>query len=248
MKWFRRTNAQTHQPVDESLGLGVPPGGEHYRAYVGPPEDYDLMSAMTFGLLTSLGLRQHHKVLDIGCGSLRIGRLLIPYLNTGNYSGVEPNRWLVQDGIKREIGPDQIAIKKPTIRIADNLDNVPADAKYDFAFAQSIFSHCGVDLIQKWLDEISLHLADNGAFAATFLVADEDFQGDGWIYPGCVRYRPETMVSLAVAAGLQMVMLDWKHPRQSWALFYKPGFDASWIRGGHVSWNTMFDEKVTIIP
>ena len=65
----------------EDLGLGLRPGDPQYRAYVGPPEDYDLIAAMVFNLLTTLGLRQHHSVLDIGCGSLRIGRLLIPYLN-----------------------------------------------------------------------------------------------------------------------------------------------------------------------
>jgi len=44
----------------ESLGVGLKPGDAHYRAYVGPPEDYDLIAAMTFNLLTTLGLRQHH--------------------------------------------------------------------------------------------------------------------------------------------------------------------------------------------
>ena len=77
-------------PDQENLGLGLKPGDPQYRAYVGPPEDYDLIAAMTFNLLTTLGLRQHHSLLDIGCGSLRIGRLLIPYLNRGKYFGVEP--------------------------------------------------------------------------------------------------------------------------------------------------------------
>jgi hypothetical protein len=67
------------------LGVGLNPGDPHYRAFVGPPEDYDLVAAMCFGLLTSLGLRGRHRVLDVGCGSLRLGRLLIPYLNADNY-------------------------------------------------------------------------------------------------------------------------------------------------------------------
>ena len=60
-------------PDREDLGLGLKPGDLQYRAYVGPPEDYDLIAAMTFNLLTTLGLRQHHSLLDVGCGSLRIG-------------------------------------------------------------------------------------------------------------------------------------------------------------------------------
>lgn len=56
------------------------PGSENRRAYIGPPTQFDFMGATQFNLLTRLGLREDHTVLDIGCGSLRAGRLLIPYL------------------------------------------------------------------------------------------------------------------------------------------------------------------------
>jgi len=56
-----------------SLGLDLETGSKHYRAFVGPPDKYDLVSAMQFNLLTSLGLRECHHLLDIGCGSLRAG-------------------------------------------------------------------------------------------------------------------------------------------------------------------------------
>ena len=105
---------ETSSADQEHLGLGLKPGDPHYRAYVGPPEDYDLIAAMTFNLLTTLGLRQHHSLLDIGCGSLRIARLLIPYLNRGKYFGVEPNQWLVEEGIRREVGESLVEIKHPT--------------------------------------------------------------------------------------------------------------------------------------
>lgn len=51
-----------------------------YRGYVGPEAQYDLMGATQFRLLCTLGLREHHTLLDFGCGSLRAGRLFIPYL------------------------------------------------------------------------------------------------------------------------------------------------------------------------
>src|SRR5215475_7542377 len=168
----------------ESLGVGLKPGDAHYRAYVGPPEDYDLIAAMTFNLLTTLGLRQHHSLLDIGCGSLRIGRLLIPYLNPGKYFGVEPNEWLVDEGIRRELGETLVQIKRPTFFFSDSPDTI-AQSKipFDFALAQSIFSHSGLDLIKGWLSPISRSLARDGALVATFLIGDEDFAEKGWIYP-----------------------------------------------------------------
>ena len=113
-------------PLDdqESLGVGLKPGDAHYRAYVGPPEDYDLIAAMAFNLLTTLGLRQHHSLLDVGCGSLRIGRLLIPYLNRGKYFGIEPNEWLVREGIKRELGETLLQIKCPTFFFSDSPETI----------------------------------------------------------------------------------------------------------------------------
>src|SRR5438045_9579914 len=102
------------ETIGESLGAGLKPGDAHYRAYVGPPEDYDLIAAVTFNLLTTLGLRQHNSVLDIGCGSLRIGRLLISYLNRGKYFGVEPYECLVVVGIKWELVGPLLEIKRAT--------------------------------------------------------------------------------------------------------------------------------------
>jgi SAM-dependent methyltransferase len=224
-----------------SLGLGLRPGAAHYRAYVGPPEDYDLVAAMTFNLLTTLGLRQHHVLVDIGCGSLRIGRLLIPYLNTGNYVGIEPNPWLIDEGISRETGRDQIQIKHPRFYNASSPASLPPNETFDFALAQSIFSHCGPDLIQGWLQGISLHLKETGVLVATFLIGNDDCEKEGWFYPACVHYRVETMVTFASSAELKFVLLDWKHPRQSWALFAKPKFDTTWFQNGSLTWNSWLE-------
>src|SRR5438874_13222777 len=108
----------------EDLGLGLKPGDPHYRAYVGPPEDYDLIAAMAFNLLTTLGLRQRHSLLDIGCGALRIGRLLIPYLNRAKYFGVEPNEWLAEQRIRRELGHTSVQTKQPTFCVSDSPDTI----------------------------------------------------------------------------------------------------------------------------
>jgi SAM-dependent methyltransferase len=222
----------------EDLGLGLKPGDPQYRAYVGPPEDYDLVAAMAFNLLTTLGLRQHDSLLDIGCGSLRIGRLLIPYLNRGKYFGVEPNEWLVEEGIRRELGDTLVQIKQPRFFFSDSPDTISqAKIAFDFVLAQSIFSHCGLDLIKSWLSAISRSLAANGALVATFLIGDEDSAQTGWIYPECVNYRPETLERAAKDVNLRFEILDWKHPRQTWALFAAAGFNSTWFKDRPLSWN-----------
>jgi SAM-dependent methyltransferase len=226
----------------ESLGLQLKPGDSHYRAYVGPPEDYDLIAAMTFNLLTTLGLRQHHSLLDVGCGSLRIGRLLIPYLNRGKYFGIEPNEWLVEEGIKREIGEALLQIKRPTFFFSDSPAALSqAKISFDFALAQSIFSHCGLDLINRWLSGLSRSLAPGGALLATFLPNEGDSPRTGWVYPECVSFRPATLQRVAAEANLRFEILDWKHPRQTWALFAAPKFDSGWFKNKPLTWNTRLE-------
>jgi SAM-dependent methyltransferase len=226
-------------PDREDLGLGLKPGDPQYRAYVGPPEDYDLVAAMTFNLLTTLGLRQHHSLLDVGCGSLRIGRLLIPYLNRGKYFGVEPNEWLVDEGIRRELGETLVQIKRPTFFFSGSPDTISqVGISFDFALAQSIFSHCGLDLIGEWLSAISHSLAQDGVLVATFLIGEQDSAQNGWIYPECVKYRPATLERAAKDVNLRFEILDWKHPRQTWAFFAAAGFDSTWFKDRPLTWNT----------
>lgn len=222
----------------ESLGLEFKPGGNHYRAYVGPTADDDLISAMVFNLLTCMGLRQHHRVMDIGCGSLRGGRLLIPYLNKRCYFGIEPNQWLVDDGVTNEVGNDLLRIKEPQFSFKNSMADFKESLELDFAVAQSIFSHCGRDLIEQWVSEVSFHLKSDGLLVATFLIDNNDYEGDGWIYPGCVKYRPESIEEIAHRHGIAFTLLGWFHPRQQWAVFSKPEFDRSASAHGQIFWNT----------
>ena len=87
----------------DKLGIDKPVGSHHYRAFVGSSWLYDLVAATQFNLLTALGLREYHYLLDIGCGSLRGGRLFIPYLLPNRYFGIEPESWLIEESIANEM-------------------------------------------------------------------------------------------------------------------------------------------------
>jgi len=193
-------------------------GDDHYMAYVGPPTQYDFMGATQFRLLCSLGLRSNHHILDVGCGSLRAGRLLISYLDEGRYFGIEPNDWLIKEAIRNQVGEDLINIKKP--QFDDNSD-FSADIfsqDFDFIIAQSIFSHTGSDLIRIALRNFRKSLKSDGLIAATFIEGPRDFDGNGWVYPACVGYRRSSIKRIAREVGLFVTRIPWYHPRQAWYL------------------------------
>lgn len=200
------------------------PGDEHYTAYVGPPAEYDFMGATQFRLLCALGLRDRHRLLDYGCGSLRAGRLFLPYLAPGGYTGFEPNRWLVEDAIEREIGRDMIRIKQPQLVHRANFSCSELGTRFDYVLAQSIFSHCGRDRVATILAEFRDCLTDTGLAAVTFVPAapgEPDCAESGWIYPRSVVYSAEAIAALVAGAGLHGRRIPWWHPRQCWWVLSK---------------------------
>jgi len=215
-----RASSRDQRDLPREAAEVLPPGAGHYLAFVGPPGQYDAMGATQFRLLTTLGLREHHQLLDFGCGSLRAGRLLIPYLLPGHYHGIEPNTWLIEDAIAREIGQDQIGLKRPVFRANADFNSDGFGVRFDFILAQSVFSHAGRNLIETALAGFRRNLAEGGLVLATFVDARRsgvpENAGDGWVYPEVVAYREETIGRLIQEAGFVGMLLPWYHPRQSW--------------------------------
>jgi SAM-dependent methyltransferase len=195
-------------------------GSRDYRAYIGPTSRYDFMGASQFRLATTLGLRSGHKLLDFGCGSLRAGKLFIPYLETGNYFAVEPNRWLVEEGIANELSAGLVDLKCPSFSHNDDFC-VPFTQLFDFAIAQSIFSHTDKATTVRGLKNIAEALTDSGILLATF-IEDEDYSGpESWVYPGITTFTKATIKSMTSAAGLHSCRVPWFHPAQTWYLLSK---------------------------
>jgi cyclopropane fatty-acyl-phospholipid synthase-like methyltransferase len=209
--------------LSDSEANNLGPGAKHYRAYVGPPDEYDLMGATQFRLLTTLGLRGHHRLLDFGCGSLRAGRLFIAYLDRSKYHGLEPSTWLIEDAIANQIGRDVIAIKAPQFFNVDDFRADRCGTNFDFILAQSIFSHTGPDLLLRSLTGFKASLAPAGLALATIVrphqAAGAAAATNGWHYPQCVTYAPDALASIAAQAGLAVRRLPWFHPRQTWYAF-----------------------------
>lgn len=195
----------------------------NYRSAVGPERAYDILGGLQFTLLYLLGLRDYHKLCDVGCGSLRAGRLFIPYLRPGNYYGVEPYQQLVELGIEEELGKSIVSVKAPHFLHDDDFNLNTFGVTFDYILAQSIFSHAACHQIEKCLSEVAKALAWDGTLVATYwptCPGELDYAGDEWVGNGkTAHYCKETMQEMVKDAGLTMRPLKFPHPwGQKWLL------------------------------
>ncbi len=197
---------------EERRGLHLKAGDRHYRTWVGHPETYDVSSATQFSLITNLGLRDNHDYLDIGCGSLRGGRLFIVYLLPRRYHGIEPNHWALEEGIENELGDELIRLKQPSFDYNSEFDLSVFDKKFDFILAQSIFSHASENMVRTCLREAKEVMKSTSIFVASFVRNNSDKRiHQGWVYPDCCHYSIETMKRMIEDSGLNCELIDWFH-------------------------------------
>ncbi len=201
---------QDHRSATIEEARKLEAGTRHYRAYVGSPKAYDVTAATQFALMVALGLRENHTLLDIGCGSLCGGRLFIPYLLPGCYYGIEPQAWLVEDGIHFEVGEELRRLKRPTFRYVDDFSLTAFKVRFDFMLAQSVLTHVSQTQLDRCLSEAKLALKPEGLFAASFFSNGQDtYNGDDWTYPGFASYPVKFVIEKARQHGLTGYPLIW---------------------------------------
>ncbi|WP_316168703.1 MULTISPECIES: class I SAM-dependent methyltransferase [unclassified Bradyrhizobium] len=217
-------------------------GAKHYRAWVGPPKEYDVMGAQQFNMLTHAGLLEKHTLLDVGCGSLRGGRYSIMYLRPGNYYGIEPTEWVLADG-KRSLGDEFLSLKKPNFSSDGNFTLTTFGRTFDFVLVHSVFAHAARNQITRCLEQAKEVMHKDSLMLATFCVGATDHVGDEWVYPKPTRYTKPFITKLVQDSGLYCTHVDYPHPyEQQWFFVTRedrPIDVGRIVRGENFSWETV---------
>jgi SAM-dependent methyltransferase len=157
--------------------------------------------------LVDRGLSPDDRLLDVGCGSLRGGEHFMRYLDAGNYHGMDISREAIDAG--RERVPELCDEHGPTLFQNDDLrftDDALAE-RYDYALAQSVWTHLREEHIEECLANIGRVL--DGPLYATFFDEPRDS-------PKNFGYRPGRLVELARGHGHDATVLSrsaYPHPR-----------------------------------
>lgn len=140
----------------------------NHRQYVGDPNHYDLMTEWQFEYVTNLPeVTPATRFLDLGCGSLRLGKKLIPWLNQRCYTGVDRNREAVEAGIKLECAPVDIMQKQPQFVFTDVWDFDIID-RVDVIWAQAVFNHINMESIGRCMRMMGLITLPHTVFYFTY--------------------------------------------------------------------------------
>lgn len=162
------------------------------------------------------GLEPQHVLLDVACGSLRGGVRFIPYLEPGNYLGIEMHRRLVEAGVEHELGLKLNALKRPEFVVSDQFEFQRFSKAPDFAMAQSLFSHLTAADITLCLRNLRGVAKPNTRFYVTFFEVDRPQQNASTSDPrGKFLYTRDEMARFGAATGWSSRYIgDWRHPRQ----------------------------------
>lgn len=116
------------------------------------------------------------RVLDIGCGALRLGRWLIPWLQPERYTGLDKSRRLIEQGYWFELSRTDRAHKRPRF---------VASADFEFflfgraespqtSFANSLLTHLTLDDVGRLLSKLRGFVQTGHNFLATYVPPRRD--------------------------------------------------------------------------
>jgi SAM-dependent methyltransferase len=171
-------------------------------------EEWLRVGQMQFDYLVSHGLKPGMRMLEIGCGNLRAGRLFIGYLDAGNYYGtdISPDILLAA---QRTLASESLQDKLPHLTLVNNLKLafLPS-GHFDVVHAHSVFSHSPVEVIEECLAHVGRVMKPDGFFDFTF---DRTEGAEHHVLREDFYYRTETLIALAARHGLAgEFMTDWE--------------------------------------
>jgi SAM-dependent methyltransferase len=160
---------------------------------------------MQFDYLRDHGLEPHMRILEIGCGNLRAGRLLTDYLDPGSYYGIDISPEILVAALET-IAEFGLQSKAPRVALVGDLKlGFLPEGAFDVVYAHSVFSHAPIEVIDECLEHVGRVMAPGGFFDFTFDRTDAD---EHQVLREDFYYRTETLTALAASKGFEARLMD----------------------------------------
>jgi SAM-dependent methyltransferase len=114
---------------------------------------WDETGRAQMAVLKDAGLQPHHRLLDIGCGALRLGHLAVPYLDPGHYWGTDASLALMQRGYEQELAAkDRLSPDQLIEDAGFAFPGIPHTIDYAIAFG--VFTHLPAPVLHPALERL----------------------------------------------------------------------------------------------
>lgn len=129
-------------------------------------------------VLLDEGLDPHHRLLDIGCGCLRLGHRALRYLEPGHYWGTDASGALMQRGWEAELTAEERDRLPPAQLIEDGDFAFPGlPPSMDYAIAWGVFTHLPAAALQPALQSLRRAAPDLSKLLLTVFLAPDGHDG-----------------------------------------------------------------------
>lgn len=157
----------SHSPYyDEAAMQADVRDGRHREAIGGM---WDEIGDLQIRFLIDQGLEPQHRLLDVGCGSLRLGARAVAYLDPERYFGTDLNEVLIRAGYEQELGePERTKLPWSHFGVSADFSFDFLSPPMDFAIAQSVFTHLPLNHLRRCLHNLAPHMARGGRFFVTY--------------------------------------------------------------------------------
>ena len=219
-RWpWRNYSGSPEPPLDPQGPAGIAQLG--HRGYVGGL--WEEIGGLQFNFLKAQGLQPEQVLLDIACGSLRLGVKAIPYLQPGHYLGVEKEQQLLDAGVQQELGAELVASHRPQLLCSADFAFEQLGVPVDVAMAQSLFTHLPPALIERCLEKLHPWLKPQGRFYATSFEVEQPHTNPDQAHDhGFFAYTRQQMAAFGAAQGFAMDYIGaWDHPRNQMMVAYR---------------------------
>jgi len=192
---------------------------------------WDELGELQLNWLIRRGMQPSDYLLDVGCGSLRLGTRAVNYLEASHYFGTDISIELLDVGYEKEIA-DKAKLPRENLSVEEDFSFSSVTERTTHAIATSVFTHLPFNHLRRALLNLKRRFSNLEEFSFTVFLAPDvqstttpvEQKGGVWTHDikDPYHYLPADIAYLCSQTGFDFEICDFSHPRNQKMVVTKP--------------------------